>query len=172
MGVGRGRRKRLRSSTVLFPGDNGVCGRYSATVPPATPTTWPPPIQRLGARTETTRAALQPSGVDRKRVGYINAHGTSTPLGDERAPRRTPRRLRRARVRTRRLLDEIDDGPSARGRRRRRGDHAASATTTASFHPRSTTATHRLAIWTTSQRQARMDISATALPNAIGPRWP
>jgi 3-oxoacyl-[acyl-carrier-protein] synthase II len=28
------------------------------------------------------RAALQRTGVDPKRVGYINAHGTSTPLGD------------------------------------------------------------------------------------------
>src|SRR4029453_12196659 len=28
------------------------------------------------------RAALERAGVERKRVGYINAHGTSTPLGD------------------------------------------------------------------------------------------
>jgi 3-oxoacyl-[acyl-carrier-protein] synthase II len=31
---------------------------------------------------EMMRAALQRSGVDPKHVGYINAHGTSTPLGD------------------------------------------------------------------------------------------
>jgi 3-oxoacyl-[acyl-carrier-protein] synthase II len=31
---------------------------------------------------EMMRAALQRSGVDPKRVGYINAHGTSTPQGD------------------------------------------------------------------------------------------
>ena len=31
---------------------------------------------------EMMRAALDRSGVDPKRVGYINAHGTSTPLGD------------------------------------------------------------------------------------------
>jgi 3-oxoacyl-[acyl-carrier-protein] synthase II len=31
---------------------------------------------------EMLRAALQRTGVDPKRVGYINAHGTSTPLGD------------------------------------------------------------------------------------------
>jgi 3-oxoacyl-[acyl-carrier-protein] synthase II len=31
---------------------------------------------------EMMRSALERSGVDPKRVGYINAHGTSTPLGD------------------------------------------------------------------------------------------
>jgi 3-oxoacyl-[acyl-carrier-protein] synthase II len=31
---------------------------------------------------EMMKAALERSGVDPKRVGYINAHGTSTPLGD------------------------------------------------------------------------------------------
>jgi 3-oxoacyl-[acyl-carrier-protein] synthase II len=31
---------------------------------------------------EMMRAALHRSGVERERVGYINAHGTSTPLGD------------------------------------------------------------------------------------------
>ena len=40
-----------------------------------------PDPQSLGAG-EMMRAALKRSGVDPKRVGYINAHGTSTPLGD------------------------------------------------------------------------------------------
>jgi 3-oxoacyl-[acyl-carrier-protein] synthase II len=31
---------------------------------------------------EMMRSALERSGINRKRVGYINAHGTSTPLGD------------------------------------------------------------------------------------------
>jgi 3-oxoacyl-[acyl-carrier-protein] synthase II len=40
-----------------------------------------PDPQSLGA-TEMMRAALKRSGVDPKRVDYINAHGTSTALGD------------------------------------------------------------------------------------------
>ena len=40
-----------------------------------------PDPQSLGAG-EMMRAALKRSGVDPNRVGYINAHGTSTPLGD------------------------------------------------------------------------------------------
>src|SRR5207237_1264184 len=31
---------------------------------------------------EMMRAALERAGIEPKRVGYINAHGTSTPLGD------------------------------------------------------------------------------------------
>src|SRR5207248_7712720 len=31
---------------------------------------------------EMMRSALERAGVEPKRVGYINAHGTSTPLGD------------------------------------------------------------------------------------------
>jgi 3-oxoacyl-[acyl-carrier-protein] synthase II len=40
-----------------------------------------PDPQSLGVA-EMMRSALGRSGIDRKRVGYINAHGTSTPLGD------------------------------------------------------------------------------------------
>ena len=40
-----------------------------------------PDPQCLGV-TEMMRAVLQRSGIDPRRVGYINAHGTSTPLGD------------------------------------------------------------------------------------------
>jgi 3-oxoacyl-[acyl-carrier-protein] synthase II len=40
-----------------------------------------PDPQAVGV-VEMMRAALQRSRVDPKRVGYINAHGTSTPLGD------------------------------------------------------------------------------------------
>jgi 3-oxoacyl-[acyl-carrier-protein] synthase II len=40
-----------------------------------------PDPQSIGV-SEMMRAALERSGVDPKRVDYINAHGTSTPLGD------------------------------------------------------------------------------------------
>ena len=40
-----------------------------------------PDPQSVGVA-EMMRAALKRTGVDPKRVGYINAHGTSTPLGD------------------------------------------------------------------------------------------
>ena len=31
---------------------------------------------------EMMRVALRRAGIERERVGYINAHGTSTPAGD------------------------------------------------------------------------------------------
>jgi 3-oxoacyl-[acyl-carrier-protein] synthase II len=40
-----------------------------------------PDPESLGVA-EMMRSALERCGIDRKRVGYINAHGTSTPLGD------------------------------------------------------------------------------------------
>ena len=56
--------------------------RCSATAPPTTPTIWPQPEPEAIGVGDMMRTALERAGVEPRRVGYINAHGTSTPLGD------------------------------------------------------------------------------------------
>ena len=72
--------------------------------------------------------ALRNGGVNREDVDYINAHGTSTPLGDIRNCRGEAL-LRRSRKKTRGEFHQIDDRPSARcrGRHRSRVYHAGCA---------------------------------------------
>ena len=57
--------------------------RWSATACRATPITSPRRIPRARAATGRWKWRCKSSGLDLGDIDYINAHGTSTPLGDE-----------------------------------------------------------------------------------------
>ena len=83
--------------------------------------TEPDPTGESPAR--AMRAALADAGIDPTEVGYVNAHATSTPLGDAAETKVIKVALGEEHARADAgLLDQGRDGPLLRRRRRDRGD--------------------------------------------------
>ena len=68
------------------------------------------------------RAALKRAKLNPEDIDYINAHGTSTPLGDEIELRAVKRVFGDCGLQALHVLDQIGHRPSAGRGRRRRGD--------------------------------------------------
>ena len=74
------------------------------------------------------KAALRNAGVNADQVQYLNAHGTSTPLGDVNETNAIKLAFGDHAKQAGRQLDQVDDRPPARRRRRHRvGVHRAGA---------------------------------------------
>ena len=70
-----------------------------------------------------SRAALKDAKISPEEVGYVNAHGTSTPIGDAIETHGAQASVRRARQESSHQLDEVHDRPFAGRRGRARSGH-------------------------------------------------
>ena len=95
--------------------------RSSVTAPAPTRTTSSPPREDGAGAARAMRWALANAGVQPSEVGYINAHGTSTPLGDTAETTAIKPRFRRLGPADPGDVHQVHDWPPARGRRRYRG---------------------------------------------------
>ena len=68
-------------------------------------------------------AAIKSAGIPPSQVDYINAHGTSTPHGDKVETIAIKRCFGEHAKNAARVVDQVDDRPSARRGRRPRGRH-------------------------------------------------
>ena len=67
-------------------------------------------------------AAVKRAGMSPAEIDYINAHGTSTPVGDEIELRAVERLIGNSAGKIDDVVDQVVDRPSARRGGRRRGD--------------------------------------------------
>ena len=109
-----------------------------------------PPEDGIGAQL-SMRAALRDAGLRPEDVDYVNAHGTSTELNDKIESFAIKQVFGAHAREARGVVDQVDDRPRARRRRRHRGDLLrARPSRRARFRRRSTTPTRtRTAISTT-----------------------
>ena len=89
---------------------------------PATPITSPRPRPTATARFRSMSVALKRAGITVSEIDYVNAHGTSTPVGDEIELRAVERLLGNSAGQDDDVVDQVLDRPSARRRGRGGGD--------------------------------------------------
>ena len=116
------------------------------------------------------KAALRNAGINADQVQYLNAHGTSTPLGDVNETNAIKLAFGDHAQEAGRQLDQVDDRPPARRRRRHRvGVHRAGAAPPGRRRRRSTSSTRiPSATWTTAPTTAREMKIEYAVKNNFG----